>query len=265
MGLLATGVAGFSKLWGFDPLTGLYHVGVGLLFAYAGFLQRDAATVRRMVGGLGVLLLVVKMATVLGVLVAYGLRARTRGGDVPGAGYRKHPGRPLSARGCAYYQVGAQQEEERREEDAVNSRILVVEDDEAVREAVEEALSREGLRTVGVCDGEEALERLAYEEPEPFGLVVLDLILPGETDGFSVCRKIRAGEAGEANKDVPVVVLSVRGDETSVVEGLEAGVDDYVKKPFSVRELTSRVVAHLGYEKRPDTSGDSHREGGVPE
>ncbi len=70
--LLATGVAGFMGLWGFDPVSGLYHVGVGALFAYAGFFQGDDATLRRMVGGLGVLLLVVKTATVLGVLLAYG-------------------------------------------------------------------------------------------------------------------------------------------------------------------------------------------------
>ncbi|QIN78389.1 hypothetical protein GBA65_07470 [Rubrobacter marinus] len=61
--LLMTGVVGFSNLWGLGPLTGFYHVGVGLLFAYAGFLQRDVATVRHMVGGLGVLLLVVKLAS----------------------------------------------------------------------------------------------------------------------------------------------------------------------------------------------------------
>lgn len=70
--LLVTGVVGFSKLWGFDPLTGFYHVGVGLLFVYAGFFQRDAATVRLIVGGLGVLLLVVKSVTVLAALLVYG-------------------------------------------------------------------------------------------------------------------------------------------------------------------------------------------------
>ncbi|MDP8926649.1 MAG: hypothetical protein M3M97_07015 [Actinomycetota bacterium] len=70
--LLATGVLGFSGLWGFDPLTGFYHVGVGVLFAYAGFFQRDTAVVRQIVGGLGVLLLVVKAVTVLLMLVVNG-------------------------------------------------------------------------------------------------------------------------------------------------------------------------------------------------
>lgn len=70
--LLVCGAVGFSKLWGFDPLTGFCHAGLGAMFAHAGFFQRDAATVRRMVGGLGVLLLVVGSAAVLAVLVAYG-------------------------------------------------------------------------------------------------------------------------------------------------------------------------------------------------
>ncbi len=147
----------------------------------------------------------------------------------------------------------------------MSGRILVVEDDEAVREVLEEAHLREGLTTVGAGDGEEALERLRREEPDPFGLVVLDLILPGETDGFSVCRKIRAGEAGEANRDVPVLVLSVLGDEASLVEGLEAGANDYVTKPFSPRDLMSRVSAHLGYKKCQDASGGAHRNEGEPE
>ncbi len=67
--LLATGMLGFSGLWGFDPLSGFYHVGVGILFAYAGFWQRDTAAVRQIVGGLGVLLLMVKSVTVLAALV----------------------------------------------------------------------------------------------------------------------------------------------------------------------------------------------------
>jgi hypothetical protein len=70
--LLVTGVVGFSRVWGFDPLTGFYHVGIGLLFAYAGFAQQDTVSVRQIVGGLGVLLLMVKAATVLLTLVVYG-------------------------------------------------------------------------------------------------------------------------------------------------------------------------------------------------
>lgn len=70
--LLATGLVGFSEVWGLDPLSGFYHVGVGVLFGYAAFFQRDATTVRQIVGGLGVLLLVIKAVTVLVVLLVYG-------------------------------------------------------------------------------------------------------------------------------------------------------------------------------------------------
>ncbi len=122
-------------------------------------------------------------------------------------------------------------------------KVLVVEDDPAVRDVVEHALSREGMETLTVGDGEAAIERLRWEA-EPFDLVVLDVMLPG-MDGISVCREIRAGEAGSAASDVPVVMLTARDDETSVVVGLEVGADDYVTKPFSPRELVSRVRAHL--------------------
>ena len=122
------------------------------------------------------------------------------------------------------------------------SRILIVEDDPAVRDVVEHALSREGLDTATAGDGEAALERLRGSGP--FDLVVLDLMLPG-MDGVSVCREIRAGEAGGASKNVPILMLTARDDETSVVVGLEVGADDYVTKPFNPRELVSRVRAHL--------------------
>jgi DNA-binding response OmpR family regulator len=129
------------------------------------------------------------------------------------------------------------------------SRILVVEDDQAVRNVVEHALSQEeGVQTVGVGDGEAALEQLRGSNP--FDLVVLDLTLAGEMDGFSVCRELREGEAGDANKDVPVIMLTARDDETSVVVGLEIGADDYITKPFRPRELVSRVRAHLRRQRR---------------
>ncbi len=82
-------------------------------------------------------------------------------------------------------------------------------------------------------------------QSEPFDLVVLDLMLPGELDGYSVCQEIRAGAAGEKNKDVAVLMLTARDDETSVVVGLEVGADDYITKPFRPRELVSRARAHL--------------------
>ncbi|HEV2094558.1 MAG TPA: response regulator transcription factor [Rubrobacter sp.] len=124
-----------------------------------------------------------------------------------------------------------------------------------MRDVVEHALSREGMRTVGAEDGEEALGRLRGSDP--FDLVILDAMLPGEMDGFSVCREFRAGAAGEANKDVPVIMLSARDDETSVVVGLEIGANDYVTKPFRPRELVSRVRALLR-RRRMDSSAAEH-------
>jgi two-component system alkaline phosphatase synthesis response regulator PhoP len=123
------------------------------------------------------------------------------------------------------------------------TKILIVEDDPAVRDVVKHALSREGMETLAVEDGEAALQRLR-EDVEPFDLVVLDVMLPG-MDGISVCREIRAGEAGNASSEVPVVMLTARDDEINVVVGLEVGADDYITKPFRPSELVGRVRAHL--------------------
>ncbi len=133
-------------------------------------------------------------------------------------------------------------------------KILIVEDDRAVRDVVEHALSREGMGTVAVGDGEAALERLR-QEAEPFDLVVLDVMLPG-MDGVNVCREIRVGGAGSVSSDVPVVMLTARDDEINVVVGLEVGADDYITKPFRPRELVSRVRAQLR-RRRLDTKGVS--------
>ena len=120
------------------------------------------------------------------------------------------------------------------------SRILVVEDDAAVRDVVEHALTREGMEVATTTDGEEALKRL--DGPDLFDLVVLDVMLPG-MDGISVCQELRKGDSPSA--EAPVIMLTARDDETSVVVGLEVGADDYISKPFRPRELVSRVRAHL--------------------
>jgi DNA-binding response OmpR family regulator len=120
------------------------------------------------------------------------------------------------------------------------TRILIVEDDPAVRDVVEHALSREGIETQTASDGEKALESL--RTGRPFDLVVLDVMLPG-MDGISVCQELRNGDS--PSTDAPVVMLTARDDEMSVVVGLEVGADDYVTKPFRPRELVSRVRAHL--------------------
>ncbi len=136
------------------------------------------------------------------------------------------------------------------------SRILVVEDDPAVRDVVEHALVREGIETQVFGDGEAALEHL--RSAEPYDLVILDVMLPG-MDGVSLCRELRGGEAGPALVDVPIIMLTARDDETSVVVGLEVGADDYITKPFRPRELVSRVRAHLRRQRRNARAGTEQR------
>jgi two-component system response regulator RegX3 len=115
------------------------------------------------------------------------------------------------------------------------SRILIVEDEDSLAESVRYNLEREGFVVSTVSDGREALERFASEA---FDLVILDLMLP-EVSGLEVCRQIRAGS------DVPIIMVTAKDSEADKVIGLELGADDYVTKPFSVRELVSRVRANL--------------------
>src|SRR3954469_15288908 len=114
--------------------------------------------------------------------------------------------------------------------------ILIVEDDPAVRDIVQIALEREGLSVEAVADGEAALKR--FQSAGAFDLVLLDIMLPG-IDGISLCQELRK------SSDVPVVMLTARDGERSVVLGLEVGADDYVTKPVSPLEIVSRVRAHL--------------------
>jgi DNA-binding response OmpR family regulator len=114
--------------------------------------------------------------------------------------------------------------------------ILIVEDDLAVRDILQIALEREGMSVEAVGDGESALKR--FRSAGTFDLVVLDIMLPG-IDGISLCQELRK------SSDVPVVMLTARDGERSVVLGLEVGADDYVTKPVSPLEVVSRVRAHL--------------------
>jgi DNA-binding response OmpR family regulator len=109
--------------------------------------------------------------------------------------------------------------------------VLVVDDEPIVREVVVRYLVREGYRTLEAADGERARELLEREQPN---LVVLDVMLPG-TDGLALCRWIRS------RSDLPVIMLTARGEEADRIVGLELGADDYVTKPFSPRELAARV------------------------
>ncbi len=111
--------------------------------------------------------------------------------------------------------------------------ILVVEDEPTLRETLVEALETEGFRVTSAGDGRVALERFRADHPD---LVLLDLMLP-EISGIDVCRIIRA------ESPVPIIMLTARGSEVDKVVGLELGADDYVTKPFSLRELSARIRA----------------------
>ena len=115
------------------------------------------------------------------------------------------------------------------------ARVLVVEDESALAESVAYNLAREGLEVVTASDGESGLERFRMDAPS---LIVLDLMLP-RLSGLDVCRAIRA------ESSVPIIMLTAKDSEADKVTGLEIGADDYVTKPFSMRELVSRVRAHL--------------------
>ena len=114
-------------------------------------------------------------------------------------------------------------------------RILTVEDDERIRTAVSLALEEEGWEVKETANGEDALVAFAQD---PSDVVLIDIMLPG-IDGFEVCRRIR--RLG----DVPIVMVTARSDSHDVVAGLEAGADDYLRKPFDPKELSARVRALL--------------------
>ncbi|MEU4685768.1 response regulator transcription factor [Streptomyces xinghaiensis] len=120
--------------------------------------------------------------------------------------------------------------------------ILLIEDDPLVRRGLQLALNRHGHAVRTADTGENGLRHFTSERPE---LVVLDLMLPG-LDGFGVCRRIRA------DGDVPVIILTARGDDFDVVGGLEAGADDYVVKPARPTVLDARIRAVLRRTSTPD-------------
>ena len=117
-------------------------------------------------------------------------------------------------------------------------RILVVDDEEDILELVRYNLSKDGYTVTCVSSGEEGIRKAQEERPD---LVLLDLMLPG-VDGLDVCKILKS----EPNtKDIPIIMLSARGEEADIVSGLEIGADDYVVKPFSPRILSARIKSSL--------------------
>ncbi len=134
------------------------------------------------------------------------------------------------------------------------SRILIVEDDPAIRLGLQRHLSFEGFTIDLAKDGEEALARAFDRKPD---LVLLDLMLP-KVNGFEVCKTIR-----KYDPKLPIVILSAKGDEGDKVLGLDLGADDYVTKPFSLRELTARIKAALRRKRAAAGEVDVFEEGNL--
>jgi DNA-binding response OmpR family regulator len=124
---------------------------------------------------------------------------------------------------------------------ANSATILLVDDEEAVQKLLTYPLERDGYRVVQARDGEEALRRFSEEHVD---LVVLDVMLP-RLDGLEVCKRLRSSSF------VPIIMLTARDDEVDKVIGLELGADDYITKPFSIREFRSRVRAALRRASAP--------------
>ena len=118
-------------------------------------------------------------------------------------------------------------------------RLLIVEDDDSIRDTVGEALKAEGYEVLSSANGKEALSLLTDASAQPVDLLVLDLMLPG-LGGLDLCRELR-----RFNNNTPILVISARDSETDRVLGLEVGADDYLVKPFGLRELVARCRALL--------------------
>jgi len=127
------------------------------------------------------------------------------------------------------------------------ARILLVDDEQSVQKLLSYPLRKEGYEVIPAMDGQEALERCRGQS---FDLIVLDVMLP-KIDGFDVCRQIRA------QSSVPIIMLTAKAEEFDKVLGLELGADDYITKPFSMREFRSRVKAVL---RRSDLLREEQRD-----
>jgi two-component system phosphate regulon response regulator PhoB len=129
---------------------------------------------------------------------------------------------------------------------AARSRVLIIEDERALSDVLVYNLQREGYDTIVAHDGQEGLRKAQTLLPD---LILLDLMLPG-LSGLDVCRELRAGER---TRDIPIVMLTAKAEETDQVVGFKMGADDYVTKPFSVKVLLERIKA---LHRRLETAGE---------
>jgi two-component system KDP operon response regulator KdpE len=125
----------------------------------------------------------------------------------------------------------------------VNEKILIVDDEPRVVRLVSAVLQALDYQVIAATNGDPALEMVALEQPD---LVLLDIRLPGDLDGYGVCRRIREFS------DVAVIMLTAKAQESDILQGFDAGADDYLTKPFSAKELAARVKAVLRRTQRPE-------------
>ena len=118
------------------------------------------------------------------------------------------------------------------------SKILIIEDEPDIAEMITYNLQREGYKTLSCRDGEVGLSRIHTDNPD---LVILDLMLPG-IDGIEVCRRVKSDPV---TRSTPIIMLTAKSEEDNKIQGLDVGADDYITKPFSTRELISRIKAVL--------------------
>ena len=130
-------------------------------------------------------------------------------------------------------------------------KILIVDDEEKIRAVIKEYAEFDGYKVIEAKDGYEALDKIKKEEPDA---VVLDIMLPG-VDGYTVCKEIKK------QSDVPIIMLSARGEEYDKLYGFEVGIDDYVVKPFSPKEIMARIKVVISrHKERSETDIFEYKE-----
>lgn len=130
--------------------------------------------------------------------------------------------------------------------------ILVVEDEKPILDILQFNLEKEGYKVVTAMDGETAVSTAFQVNPD---LILLDVMLP-KLDGFEVCKSIRT------RSDVPIIMLTAKGEEVDKILGLEIGADDYITKPFSMRELSARIKANMRRSAGPENAAENASAGG---